>query len=310
MTTVPITDAIRKAAQDLIARDAALPYGRLPYDYKRALKAIADPASGRKVVDVDWWRHVHGDKYTHAPDLSDTAENQANIQKLKAMADPKRNPFTHERKTTEDILAKFKPKRPPPAPALEEYDRIVEARREASRRALEAAMAAIMLSETPPVYRPPKPRRSEKLSNAASHESSYNPKPEAPPKPENNTASNRPAPKASNRESNKSKAAPEASKPEASKPEEPPMRASNTASNKPGPEPKASGSSNRRGHVRASRESYNAYQRDLMRKRRAAAANPLGGLIRDVLDLQARVEQAGQPEAAKLLARAAALLKS
>jgi hypothetical protein len=123
MPTVPITDALRKAARDLLDEDAARPHGRLRSEDRKQLKAIADPASRRKFIDVDWWRWVHGRKYVHAYNIEDAPANRAKVEKLEALADPKRNPNEHERKIAEAKLANFKPKQPPSAPGLEEYDR-------------------------------------------------------------------------------------------------------------------------------------------------------------------------------------------
>jgi hypothetical protein len=144
MPTTLITDAIRKAAQDLLAKTAAVPYGQLisTSETRKQLKAIADPTSRRKYVDVDWWRRIHGNQYVHAPNLKDAPVNLAKVEKLKALADPERNSNAHEREAAAKALARFRPRQPPTAPGLEEYERAVEraeaaleAEREAARRA-------------------------------------------------------------------------------------------------------------------------------------------------------------------------------
>jgi hypothetical protein len=164
MTTIPITDAIRRAAQDLLEYKGE----RLGTDTKRRLKAIADPASGRKVIDPDWWREVFGEKYVHTRNPMDNAESRAKLAKIKAMADPARNPNEPQRKVAEEMAAKFKPPKPPSAPGLEEHDRMVERRREAVRRAIEA----IKLPDTPPPYRPPqsRKRRASAVSDTVARE--------------------------------------------------------------------------------------------------------------------------------------------
>jgi hypothetical protein len=129
MPTVPITDGIRKAAQGLLDEDATRPRARLRFEDRKRLKAIAD--GERNVVDVGWWRATHGPKYVHTRDLKDAAENRAKVEKIKAMADPARNPNEPQRKVAEDMLAKFKPKRPPSAPGLDEHDRREAAIKEA-----------------------------------------------------------------------------------------------------------------------------------------------------------------------------------
>jgi hypothetical protein len=141
MTRIAITEVFVKAAADLLAKDAKRSRGRLHTDVRSRLKAIADGT--RKLIDVDWWREVHGPQYIHWPDLRDTVDNRAKLEKLKALADPKRNPNEHERKAAEAKLASFKPKTPPSAPGLEAFDREIERRREIARKQSEAMQRLI-----------------------------------------------------------------------------------------------------------------------------------------------------------------------
>jgi hypothetical protein len=55
MTTHPITPEIRAAARALLDTGK-----RLTGNDKRRLKAIADPASRRKLINIHWWRWLHG----------------------------------------------------------------------------------------------------------------------------------------------------------------------------------------------------------------------------------------------------------
>jgi hypothetical protein len=172
MATTPITDEIRAAAQ------AFLDSGKFATAaQRRSLKAIADPASGRKFIDVESWRWLHGVTPEQVRDRR-SAANEALDTKIAAMADPARNPFPHQRKVAEEKLVERKTRReaeakkpPPSAPGLEEHDR----REALKREALERAIEAIRLPRAPPVYGPPKPRPKE-----PSNETSNKPVP-APP---------------------------------------------------------------------------------------------------------------------------------
>jgi hypothetical protein len=81
-----------------------------------------------KSIDVDWWR-AENDVGAHQLDAKLEKEFKKKLDKIKAMADPARNPNEHQRRSAEAVLAKFqaagpaKATRAPSAPGLEEYDR-------------------------------------------------------------------------------------------------------------------------------------------------------------------------------------------
>jgi hypothetical protein len=141
MATIPITDAIRAAARDLLARDGE----RLSYHQKRSLEAVADPASGRKVIDVDWWRLLHG-VHPQQAESKAKAKDRQRIEALKRLGDETRNPNPAEAAAARRKAAELeaKPTAPPQqrsAPGLEEHDRQQAARKEAIKEALKRANA-------------------------------------------------------------------------------------------------------------------------------------------------------------------------
>jgi hypothetical protein len=92
---IKVTDEIREAALRLATeRDA-----RLDTADRKALTAIAD--DNRKLIDASWWKGVHG------------VVGRVKLDKLKAMADAKRNPNEHERSTAATKLAELEGRRPP-----------------------------------------------------------------------------------------------------------------------------------------------------------------------------------------------------
>jgi hypothetical protein len=121
-TRAPITDAIRTAASAFLAS------GKLTTaDDRRKLRAIADPASGRQFIDINWWRFIHGVTKRQAETAART-KHRALLEKLEHLADPERNPNEHERKVAAAKLAKLRAQspeaaKPASAPGLEEFDR-------------------------------------------------------------------------------------------------------------------------------------------------------------------------------------------
>jgi hypothetical protein len=71
-------------------------------DLRQRLEAVAH--GKRKLIDVGWWRKVHGDV------------NRKLVEKIAALADPARNPSEHERKVAEAKLKAAKARRTPGMP--------------------------------------------------------------------------------------------------------------------------------------------------------------------------------------------------
>jgi hypothetical protein len=90
-----ITDEFRAAARKLLHEPGA----KLDWHDRDVLAAIA--AGKRKLINASWWSGVH------------KVIDRVKLDKLRAMADPARNPMEHERAVADRKLAEFKARRPP-----------------------------------------------------------------------------------------------------------------------------------------------------------------------------------------------------
>jgi hypothetical protein len=125
---VPITAEIIAAVERLLDADAALPpHKRMHAATRVKLSAIA--SGERKLLDVDWWRNIHG----VAPGQMSAAE-RAKLDALEAKADPKRNPYPHEREVAARAAERMRSRKPKSAPGLEERDRAEAEQAEAARQ--------------------------------------------------------------------------------------------------------------------------------------------------------------------------------
>jgi hypothetical protein len=272
-----ITDAICAAAQAYLD-DHKL----IGANYHRKLKAIV--GGERKFIDAEWWRSLHGLDSRQVIEAA-KAKDRKRLKALEEMAvigEATSNASDTEKETALKQIANLKANpskaaKPRSAPGLEEHDRQQAAYREACDRVNKEAFArmgemiaakrATAAKKATDAFNRRHTKPAREASNASNKPSL--PRTESPggPSSESNRAK-KAAPQPSNisneaelraiiadqqREIESLKADLAAARA---------YNASNAAS--------SSNASNRSGPVRASRESFNAYQREYMRRWRAA----------------------------------------
>jgi hypothetical protein len=99
MARVPVNDKMLEKARELIKYSSSINHRvKLHQIIKGEVKSIGS----------EWWRQVN-----------DVA-NRRKLEKIRAMADPARNPSEHQRRVAEATIAKLEAASPP---GLEDYDR-------------------------------------------------------------------------------------------------------------------------------------------------------------------------------------------